>query len=620
MTHLPCLLVNVLSQKIEDINESASLLLKHPVTHSQDFIEFCNIQKLNIEKSSIDFFQKNFFAWYEILTPFAVNQTKNETHVLWYFFPYLARKDVYALIADRSLPVTELIQKLKIDNDNMLFILNRVPHYLFWKDKNSVFLGCNQLFADSAKLRSPKDIIGKSDFDLPWSAAESLAYTIDDQEVMRSRQAKLNIEESQTIKGKQTTLLTSKVPIFDEHDEPLGVIGIYTDITKIKETQNELETQKKKAEAANIAKSNFLATISHELRTPLNGILGTLEVMQKKYADNVLSPDLKELHATALTLSSLVNDILDFSCIEQGKITLKNSSFPLQDIIDYAIKNISHTIKEKNIELIVVSNIDTSIHFNGDALRIQQVLSNLINNAVKFTHKGKISLSIDYTLVSGEMQLEFVVKDTGIGISPQQQELIFERFVQGDSKYSRRYEGLGLGLAICKELVHLMGGEISVQSEIGAGSTFTFSIPIEKTQKEIPSLTTGDVTEKTATIAGQLLIVEDNPLNSRVMQLMLSHFPITVDIVENGQDALEYISNNTYNLIFLDISLPDMDGIMIASTLRKEFTATQLPIVAITAHAYESDKAACFAAGINDVLVKPINMEQLTKQLIKWLS
>ncbi|PHQ80423.1 MAG: hypothetical protein COB66_04820 [Coxiella sp. (in: Bacteria)] len=509
------------------------------------------------------------------------------------------------------------IKKLKQQIAQMHFVIDQVPNFLFWKDVNSVFMGCNKLFALSAGLQSSSEIEGKSDFDLPWGNVESNGYIEDDRAVMQATEPKLNIEEVQTVENRKVTLLTSKVPLMDG-DEIKGIIGIYSDITELKEAQEELKKQKLVAEAANTVKSNFLATMSHELRTPLNGILGTLQVMKKHYVDDQTCDFIGDIKGAASSLLSLVDDVLDISCLEQGRLVIKHSVFALGDVTERAIADVIHLADEKGIALTLYSALGPEDQFFGDPVRIKQILVNLLNNAIKFTDLGTVSVYVDLEKIDDMLHLVCSVVDTGIGILPQKCDLIFERFVQVDSKYSRRYAGVGLGLAICSELVTAMGGEIGVESRVGKGSTFKFSVPIETREPRILTASTFSKAQLDR-LKGAVLIVEDNPLNSRVLQLMLEDFEVDVQLAESGQSALEHLKSGNFNLIFLDISLPDMDGFLIASEIRRQKSKLELPIIAVTAHAFESDKVACLESGMNDVLVKPISMNQLTEKLIQWL-
>ena len=451
--------------------------------------------------------------------------------------------------------------------DNLQHVIDNVPHFLFWKDKNSVFLGCNEQFAKSAGLSSPRDIVGKTDYDLPWKREESEAYRLDDQAVMQSRKPKLNIEEPQTIDGKQIVLLTSKVPFYDENGEVRGVIAIYTDITDRKFAEQELANAKERAEAANEAKSNFLAVMSHELRTPLNGIIGLVQVMEKQNLPPSAHEHVTDIENAAKHLLHLVNDILDFSKLEINAASIQEESIDIQAIFNEVFSTCRERASAKKLSLNLHYDKKIPKYILGDSMRLKQVMLNLIDNAIKYTLKGSILVSLDYQ----NQSLRFSVKDTGIGIPENMKELVFEKFVQVESGYVRSSNGLGLGLAICKKLVEQMQGQIGSESTLGEGSTFWFSIPciianIQEKNEKSPhhfKLKPG--------FKADILVVEDNKLNQKVAKLLLEELGCTVDIAPTGRDALNAIDNKSYDIVFMDLGLPDSDGFSITRKIRKKF-------------------------------------------------
>lgn len=612
----PVFYIDVFTHQVVSSSQSVINFFPDLAAEDQSFIEICQLYDLAIDMTVPACLRESFPDFVDAIAPYACADNTAATTVSWSFLPTPVDKNIFILVASQSVLVSEHIQAANEQISQMRFVLDRVPYFLFWKDKDSIFLGCNQLFAETASLEKSSDIIGKSDFELPWSDEESYAYIADDQEVMQSRQSKLNIEETQTLNGQEITLLTSKVPLFNEQGEIGGILGIYTDITKLKNTQKELEEQKRIAESANMAKSNFLATISHELRTPLNGILGTVQVLASRPDIVGYVDQLNDIQLAAETLENLLNDVLDFTSMEQGRLSLKLVPFVISDVTQQVIRELSFAAHKKNLDLNFETDIDPKIAFIGDPLRIRQVVTNLLNNAIKFTQLGSVSLVVDY-VTTPDTRLLFSITDTGIGMTPDQQQIVFERFVQVESNYDRRFEGVGLGLAICKELIETMGGEITVTSELGKGSCFKFYVPVTEVTHQMPA---NEVAFDPKVITGRILLVEDNPLNRRVFQMMLDELPLHVDVAENGYQALSLVDQHNYDLVFLDISLPDMDGITIAKKIRQQHVQEVLPIIAVTAHAFESDKKACLEAGMNDIIIKPVNMQILHQILTTYLS
>lgn len=615
MSH-PVITVDLASGLICNLSVEAAKLLPKVEYGKESFVAACSRFKLSIDLNLDNALKAQYQSFFASMVPFGLDEQADHASIVWSLLPMPVSAHQYLFIANQSLAVSQELESLRVQNNQMRFVLDRVPYFLFWKDENSIFLGCNKLFAETAKLDKSSEIIGKSDFELPWSDEESRAYIADDQEVMQSRRSKLNIEETQTLNGKEITLLTSKVPLFDEEGNIGGVLGIYTDITKLKETQKALEEQKAIAESANMAKSNFLATISHELRTPLNGIIGTVQVLRTRPDLVGFEPQLNDIYAAAEALTNLVNDVLDFTSMERGGLSLRLEPFTVVDVTHQVIKELTFAAQKKGLELNFETDLRTDVWFMGDSLRIRQVLTNLISNAIKFTQAGSVSLTVDYDTMPMP-QLAFKIVDTGIGMTPEQQAVVFNRFVQVESSYDRRFEGVGLGLTICKELVETMGGEIEVDSALGKGSIFKFHVPVTEIADHV------DIEEKPSDafdVSGRILLVEDNPLNRRVFQMMLEDFPLQIDVAENGFQALSHIESHAYDLIFLDISLPDMDGITIAHKIRQTHAKENLPIIAVTAHAFESDKLACLDAGMNDIIIKPVNMQILYQVIATYLD
>lgn len=420
-------------------------------------------------------------------------------------------------------------------------------------------------------------------------------------------------------------------PIQDETNNLIGYAGIAEDITKYVLHDHELQEAKERAEMANQAKANFLAMMSHELRTPLNAVLGMAQVLRMKGLPKELDECVTVIAQAGNSLLSLVNDILDFAKLEVGKLTFSKDPLDLSLLTSQVICSLNHQAKEKGLELSVDYQDGTPSLVFGDAKRIRQILINLIGNAVKFTEQGSVKLQVScLQRLTYEAIFCFRVTDTGIGISQDKLEFIFEKFSQIDSSYHRRHKGTGLGLSITKELVEKMNGTVDVKSELGKGSEFSFilKLPLQRSSLEKP-LDLKDLAKWSGNIEQlekhylemKILLVEDNSINQIIAKIMLEEVGCSVDIIDNGKTVLERINElEQYDVIFMDIGLPDMSGFDVVTELRKKQELDAIPIIAMTAHILDRDKQLCFAVGMNGIIVKPIEHEELVGTLQYWAT
>jgi two-component system aerobic respiration control sensor histidine kinase ArcB len=371
-------------------------------------------------------------------------------------------------------------------------LINLLPHYVFWKDKDSVFLGCNENFARIAGLSSAAEIVGKTDYDLPWEKRQSDTYRIDDQYVIQTKIPKINIEEPQTlVNGEKIVLLTSKVPLIDQEDHVIGILVMYIDITHLKKKEQELEEAKKASEEANLLKTQFIQHMEHDIRTPFNGVLGMANILANQETDSIKKECLMNLVACARELLNYCNTILDFSKIETGKLPTFSKLFRLRPLLNSIIAMETPAAKIKNLELSLQCEQSAPDFLIGDSHRLKQILINLISNAIKFTEMGYIKISVKLAKSaenSRDVIIKIMIEDTGIGIPESKQNIIFERFTKVVDNYRTVYKGYGLGLRIVKQFVTEMEGDIHLESHLGRGSTFSLFLPFQKALVEDESL------------------------------------------------------------------------------------------------------------------------------------
>ena len=420
-------------------------------------------------------------------------------------------------------------------------------------------------------------------------------------------------------------------PVTSPNGKFWGFVWRFRDITERKNYEQNLQSAKDYAEAALRVKSDFLAMMSHEIRTPINGVLGMTQLLSTTLLNSEQQKFVQSIQTSGEVLLTVINDILDFSKLESGKLLLENLPVDVHRIVTDTCELLDKKAQEKGIELNFQIDEQVPPYFLGDSVRLRQILLNLTNNAVKFTSKGEVSLSVSARTENG-LELIFAVRDTGIGLTPEQLQKLFQPFTQASISTARKYGGTGLGLAICQKLVWMMQGEIFVESTPEKGSTFSFVLPVVATEDlpsdNLPSIEKSHPintlnTDLATKLPLNILIAEDNAINQEFIQALLGKMGYTPVIVGDGVEAIEALKKNSYNIVFLDVQMPRMNGIETANYLVQNWSdvsaSRSRPIlIAMTASVMQGDREMCLEAGMDDYISKPIFLDALERILERW--
>jgi signal transduction histidine kinase/DNA-binding NarL/FixJ family response regulator len=411
--------------------------------------------------------------------------------------------------------------------------------------------------------------------------------------------------------------------IADKSGKIVKIIGLFQDITEYRQVHEELVHAKEKAERADRRKTDFMARMSHEIRTPMNAIIGISELMLQNLKDPININKANMILEAATGLLTIINDVLDISKVESGKMSLEVSEFNPAATISEVASIFSPIAEKKDINIKV--NIDDKVPFiaKGDSLRIKQVLNNLTHNAIKFTTTGTVTIGLELLKKrSDRADVRFSVQDTGIGIPKEQIDSIFEKYTQVDKSSTNVHGGTGLGLSICKELAKLMNGTIDVSSQEGRGTTFILDIPLgltNKTQSDSKMKKSVNDFTKYRFSNVKVLVVEDSLVNQMIAREILETIGCSVNIAENGQKAVEMFAKGLYDLVLMDCQMPIMDGYEATREIKSSKNGKQTPVIAMTANAMPADCKKCFEAGMDDFLSKPTNSKAISAMLNKWL-
>jgi len=516
--------------------------------------------------------------------------------------------------------------QMKESENKLRIILDNSAAAITMTDEKERIISWNS-FAEQMLGMGPKDMLHRSVSSLyppeEWKAIR--------QENIRQSGFKHHMETKVIRKDGSIIDVDLSVNILkDERGHVIGSVGMLQDITERKRSQEMILQAKLAAEEANSAKSVFLAKMSHEVRTPMNAIIGMIDLTLDTTLNEEQQDNLKVAKDAADNLLSLINDILDLSRAQAGKVVIEEIEINVPDVVKNVCKGLMVLARNKGVD--VVWSIDPRIPhlLVGDPVRLRQVLVNLINNAIKFTHKGKVQVNVmTKSLTDKDCQLEFEIIDSGIGIPPKNLPKIFDVFTDAHNVTARRYGGTGLGLAICKKIVEMMRGSIEVDSKEGIGSTFRFSI-IFGYKAELFAKTR--TTEKTATGAPsqmppelqnlRILLAEDNTVNQRIATRILEKLGWKITCVGNGQEVLNILNDQTFDVILMDDNMPQLSGIETTQVIRREEKQTGLhvPIIAMTANAMAGDKERYLATGMDGYVSKPIDRNLLYEEIVNLVS
>jgi PAS domain S-box-containing protein len=506
------------------------------------------------------------------------------------------------------------------ERDLLKTIINNLPDIIFVKDRYGRFVTANEAMLRSLKLESLDHLVGKNDYDF-FSAEMACNFVTDDQIVMRSGESLMNQEESSLDgDGNPVWLLTAKVPLRNANGEIVGLVGIGRDITASKESQVQLERAKTAADQANRAKSDFLSNMSHEIRTPMNAIVGMTELLMDSDLNSSQYEYLRMVQESGQALMTVLNDILDFSKIEAGKLDLDPEPFDIREILGDTIRSLALRAHNKGIELAFRIQRDVPKVLIGDCSRFRQVIVNLVGNAIKFTEQGEVVVEVACDLIDGDdVTLHASVRDTGIGIPQEIRGKIFGDFQQADSSTTRRYGGTGLGLAISSRLVELMQGRIWVDSRLGVGSEFHFTIKLQSTDQEIP-------TASPVIVGGRrVLLVDDNNTNRLILDELLTSWgmvPIQAEDVKNAILQLQKSIDQAapIDLILTDVNMPIADGFDLAEWVRGDERFAQLPIIMLTSGGRTEDANRRNQLRIAGHMMKPVKQSELFNRMVRALG
>jgi two-component system sensor histidine kinase/response regulator len=512
----------------------------------------------------------------------------------------------------------ELQTKLGNQLEFSATLVDTIPSPIFYKNAEGRFIGANKAYEEAFGI-SREYMIGKTVLDIDYIPMDDrLKFHEEDMNIIKTAGSVFREIDIKFSDSKIHTALYSVKGFRNKDNSPGGLIGMLYDITDRKIIEKELEKAKVEAEAANDAKSLFLANMSHEIRTPMNAIMGLTHLALKTELSNKQTDYLSKIERSAKSLLGIINDILDFSKIEAGKLTIENINFELDQVLDSLSNVITYKAQEKGLEVIFSVDPEIPVYLIGDPLRLGQVLTNLCGNSLKFTEDGEIVVSAKLKdRKEDSYEIEFSVKDTGIGMNEEQKSKLFKKFSQADASTTRKYGGTGLGLAITKKLVNMMGGDISVESTPGVGSIFRFSCLFGKPKEFIGR----DYKPSIDLVGMKVMICDDNETSLKILKTALETFSFRVTTVTRAKEAIKLLEENKeepFELILMDWKMPEMDGLTASEKIKSDKKISKIPtIIMVTAFGQAEIMQKANEIGLDGFLVKPVNYSLLFNTIMQ---
>ncbi|MBA4283870.1 MAG: hypothetical protein C0432_06230 [Candidatus Puniceispirillum sp.] len=546
--------------------------------------------------------------------------------------------------------ITELLNYKKSYLTNQMYlqsIIENLPQYVYWKDKNFVYQGCNKPVSEYLHLKSPSDIVGKTDSDFGWSK-DRVNFLKNLDEIVIQNGEKNTVEDTIPFKGESRTMLTSKTALYNSSGEIIGILGISVDITERKKLEEDLKIAKESAESASHAKTEFIANMSHDIRTPLSGVVGLGGIVEQEIENPKHRAMIHDMVKSSDELLNMLNEILDVVSLDNITVEdIHEEAFDLPHLVQTIIDLEKSSVDLKNIELLKTIDEQVPSMLLGDHKKIHHIILNLVSNGIKFTKQGNVCINIKLLEKSTDTaQLLFEISDTGMGIPEKSLDKVFELFYKITPSYKGLDKGHGLGLHIVKTYIELLSGKVFVESKLNEGSKFSFTLTLKILDKkaipqnitqasliersEEPPIitpvqdiipTTDPISDIIIPNAPKILIIEDNDVVRMVTQTLVTAAKCHPTVVSDGEAGLELARTEQFDLILSDIGLPGISGIEFAQQLRqyeKEQNKSPIPIVAITGHAKGKMREECLNAGINDVYIKPIKIETLSEICAKF--
>jgi PAS domain S-box-containing protein len=526
------------------------------------------------------------------------------------------KKVLSSLLTRTSVDLTKVSETLRNRAEELTTLLKTIPAYVYFKDTNLNYIIVNESFVHLAGIPYEK-IIGKKAQDV-LMGYEPMTYSGCEADVIRNGETYYNIEEVLDVPSGKRWVSSNIAPIRDAAGSIIGLIGISWDITERKDYEEELRLAKEMAEAGTLAKNEFIASVSHEFRTPMNGILGLAEILRNTGLTVEQSELLSGISTSAENLLVVLNDVLDFAAIEAGRMELEFYPFMLDRVLNDIEMMTKMKAGEKSLDFGIRIDPMVPIAITGDSKRLRQILLNLVSNALKFTEKGRIDIiATVVTITPTNVVLKFEVADTGVGIPEQWLGSLFKVFSRVRQDQTKTVAGTGLGLSICKKLTDMLGGTIGVRSKPGEGSVFWFTLPFSLSRP------VNEKIREQAQVAIELfngksvLVAEDNVINQRIVVYQLKRMGFEIEMASNGLEAWNKYREREFDLIILDIQMPEMDGYDVAREIRnlEADTGAHSLIIALTANAMKGDRERYLAAGMDGYISKPFTFETLFKTI-----